>query len=682
MSDKKTDESKESISVRALRSTGNQAYAKELAAIELAEKAADTRGGKRSTALVQRLIYGPQPACSEMMTEPLNRESIAHNEQILTAAKNCLSQGKAFTADGKLSKELRQTVNEYKVYGYTIPKEYGGLESNYQELAELEENIAANGLGGLAVEISGQLTIGAGGLIGYGSEEQKSLFLPLLAEGRLMAFGLTEVKVGVNAKKVGAYVEFDEANDCWRLFAHGDSSKLYITSATHGGLMAVIAKLGKDSRELGLFITELPKSDMEKSADNDYSFSCQSSGTEAFQTNINSRLSFDNFPIPRSQHINADGLEVLFYSLAMGRCMLSAMSAGFQRLYASEAVNYAKQRDGVGGRVINHELPQLSIAKILGGALQSRSLCHLSLQQNQQHINLAGLRDLTKAAAAKTLLESLSCAERVIGGRSLNKESPVSATRATAHAFSIVEGENDLITLGMVREITSDFVSSYMAGILNVLDKINTDSSGNSIAEEKRILSLGFNSLLNYPGRSAKAIISLLINKDLWRLLYWILKNALLDIVSLPKRLLPATWRTRYAKLPAPLRAYAKYAEARLRDQRWTYLGLNIFYQLNLTRAQIPMLAFGKRIENLVSILTVVYASASASEDTQAVAALQAEILKQKIKENRVLRNLRAIEALRKRVQRVSGFVSNDQCELIKNLEPQAIPHAWAEVKN
>ncbi len=682
MSEKKTEDSNESMSVKALRSTGNQAYAKELADIEVAERAADIRGGKRSTGLVQRLIYGPQPACSEMIIESVDAKSIARNEQIIASAKSCLSQGKAFTADGKLSDELRQTVNEHKVYGYTIPKEYGGLESNYRELAQLEESIAANGLGGLAVEISGQLTIGAGGLIGYGSDEQKSLFLPLLAEGRLMAFGLTEVKVGVNAKKVSAYVELDQTNDCWRLFAHGDSSKLYITSATHGGLMAVVAKLGKESRELGLFIIELPTSDKPKNEHNDYSFYCQSSGTEAFQTNINSRLSFDNFPISKSQHINADGLEVLFYSLAMGRCMLSAMSAGFQRLYASEAVNYAKQRDGVGGRVINHELPRLSIAKILGGALQSRSLCHLSLQQNQQHINLAGLKDLTKAAAAKSLLDSLSCAERVIGGRSLNKESPVSATRATAHAFSIVEGENDLITLGMVREITSDFVSSYMAGILSVLDKVNSDSSGNAVPEDKRMLSLGLNSFFKYPGRSIKAMLNLLINKDLWRLLYWISKHVFIDIITLPKRLLPASWRTRYANIPAPLQAYAKYAEARLRDQKWTYLGLNIFYQLNLTKAQIPMLAFGQRIENLVSLLAVVYTSASASEDTQAIAALQAEILKQKIKQNRVLRKLRSIEMLRKRVHKVSDFISKNQCEILNNLEPHPIPHAWDEVGN
>jgi len=677
---KKTENADDSISVRALRASGNLDYAKELAAIENSEKAADIRGGKRSTSLVQRLIYGPQPDCSEMIPVCTSEQSHRHRQEIVAAAKACLSQGQAFTADGKLSNELRSAVNEYRVYGYTIPEEFGGAGSGYRELAELEEDIAANGLGGLAVEISGQLTIGAGGLMAYGSDEQKSLFLPLLAEGQLMAFALTEVKVGVNAKKVSTYVELDEANDCWRLFSVGDSNKLYITSATHGGLLAVVARLGKDSRELGLFIVRLPESDRQKGEDADFGFSCKPSGTEAFQTNINSRLSFDNFPIPSSQRLEADGLEVLFYSLAMGRCMLSAMSAGFQRLYASEAINYARQRDGVGGKVIKHELPQLSIGIILGGALQSRSLCHLSLSQNEQHINLSGLRDITKSAAAGSLSESLACAERVIGGRSLNEESPVSATRATAHAFNIVEGESDLIILGMVREITGSFVGRYMAGLLKVLDDINLDKQGQPVTEDKRILSLGLTSFAKFPVRSGKAFLKLFVSKDLWLLLGWIIKHAIMDILSLPKRLLPAAWRPRYANLPASLKPYAKYAEARLRDQKWTYLGLNVFYQLTLTQAQIPLLIFGKRIESLTAMLAVVYAGASSTEDIQAVAALQAELLKQKVKNHRVLRKLPAIEKLRHRLQHVSGFVGENRCTLTNSLEPQAIPHAWSEL--
>ncbi len=679
MSTNNKQNSTDSISVKALRAAGKSEYAEELAAIEASEKAAESHHGVRSKSLLERLIYGPVPEVKEMMLEANNDTEKGRKEAIIDTAKNCLAQGQAFTTDGKISSELRKAVNEYQIYGYTIPEEYGGGGANYRQLAVLEEDIAANGLGGLAVEISGQLTIGASGLLAYGNQEQKSLFLPLLAEGNLMAFALTEVKVGVNAKKVSAYVERDELNDCWRLFAVGDSNKLYITSATHGGLIAVVARLGKESRQLGLFIAELPATDIQQDQEHDFAFSCLPSGTDAFQSNINSRLSFDNFPIPANQYINADGLEVLFYSLAMGRCMLSAMSAGFQRMYASDAVNYARKREGVGGTVLKHELPQLAIGRILGGALQSHSLCHLSLQQNSQMVNLAGLRDITKSAAATSLLESLICAERVMGGRSLNSDSRTSASRSTAHAFSIVEGENDLIILGMVREITANFAGTYMAGILRVLDEVNAGADGNPVTEGDRIYSLGIRNLFKHPLRYLRACLKLLFHMDTWRLLAWIVKQLILSIISIPGSLIPVVWHSRYSQLPAAHRRYARYAEAALRRQRWVYLGLNIFYQLRLTHAQLPLLMFGRRIEYLLSLLAVIYTSTNASEDTQAVALLQAELIKQKVRSTRVIRNLPLIEKIRRRSQAVSAFVKAGDCELINSIDPQLIPHAWSQ---
>ena len=120
-----------------------------------------------------------------------------------------MAQGEAFTVDGKISAQLRQAVAAEKAYGLTVPVEFGGKGSAYAGLARIEELLAAQGLGALAVEISGQLTIGASSVLGYGSDEQKKTYLPMLVEGRLMGFGLTEVGVGVNAKKIQAYVEVE-----------------------------------------------------------------------------------------------------------------------------------------------------------------------------------------------------------------------------------------------------------------------------------------------------------------------------------------------------------------------------------------------------------------------------------------------------------------------------------------
>ena len=134
-------------------------------------------------------------------------------------------------------------------------------------------------LGALAVEISGQLTIGAGSLLGYGSDEQKRLFLPLIASGQAMAFALTEVGVGVNAKRIQAYVETDASGD-YRLFAEGSCNKLWITNARHGGLLGVVARIVRGGDRIGLFVLELPADDV--GADAGYEFRCEPSGVAAF----------------------------------------------------------------------------------------------------------------------------------------------------------------------------------------------------------------------------------------------------------------------------------------------------------------------------------------------------------------------------------------------------------------
>src|SRR5690606_16360131 len=97
-----------------------------------------------------------------------------------------------------------------------------------------------------------------------------------------------------------------------------------------------------------------------------FEFWLRPSNADAFHPNHNARLHFHGFPIPAANRIEADGVEVLFYCLRMGRCMLAAMSAGYQRMFAADAVHYARRRQGVGGPVIKHELPRLSIGTMLG----------------------------------------------------------------------------------------------------------------------------------------------------------------------------------------------------------------------------------------------------------------------------------------------------------------------------
>jgi len=671
-------ESVASTAAQALEDAGDPEQARDVAALDDSALAAQARLGTVRSSLVQRLIYGPQPDPAELGSGArLGNDLSAAGRAVVEAALDSLARGEAFTADQKLSDKLRGAVARNKAYGFTVPAEFDGAGGSYGELALTEEALAANGLGALAVEISGELTIGAGSLLGYGTESQKKTYLPMLAEGRLMAFALTEVGVGVNAKKVQAYVELDEENDCWRLHGDGPRAKLYITNATYGALAGLVARIGRDGKRVGLFVIELPERDLVRGEGQDHGFRCSSTDVSAFVANHNSRLEFDNFPIPRGQEIQADGVEVLFYCLRMGRCMLAAMSAGYQRMLAADAAHFARLRDGVGGRVIRHELPRLNLGKIVGGALQSRALSHLALQQDADGVDLAGLRDLTKSAAAVTARESQVACEHVLGGRTFHIGTRTSDARANVHVFGIVEGEDDLILMGMVKDITGKFTDRYMGGMLGVIRSINKDSNGERLPKDQLLLRIAPATGLKYPRRVTVATVRLLSNSSFWSLVGWIVSNAARDIVCLPGRLVPTGLLPRYGRLPRRLRKPARWAERKLRSMRWTNLGISLWFQLELTRAQIPLQRLGKSIEHLTSIVALCWHAAAQDESQQNIAALQVALLRDKFESIRILSGLGEMERLRELVQCVGEDLEHERSTLISDIEPQPYAQPW-----
>ena len=676
-----------STAAQALAAAGDAQQAQDVAALDDSAAAAQRRLGASRRGLVERLVYGPAPGSDELgsgarVGSKLTREGKA----VVDAALGCLAKGEAFEADSKLSTALREAIAEQRGYGFTVPDEYGGADGDYGALAVVEEELAANGLGALAVEVSGELTIGAGSLLAYGNEEQKSTFLPMLSEGRLMAFALTEVGVGVNAKKVQAYVELDETGECYRLHATGPRAKMYITNASHGALAGLVARIGKNGKKVGLFVVELPGRDVavgetgEDGEPTDWGFSCHSTEVSAFISNHNSRMEFTNFPIPRRNQIEADGVEVLFYCLRMGRCMLAAMSSGYQRMMATDAAYFARLRSGVGGKVIKHELPRLNLGTVLGGALQSRALSHLSLQQDSDGVDLAGLRDLTKSAASGTAMESQAATEHVLGGRTFHTSQRVSDSRANMHVFGVVEGEDDLILMGMVKDVTGRFTERYMAGMLGVIQSINIDGDGRRMGPDQAILRIGPMEALRYPGRVAKATARLLLNASFYRLVGWIVLNLAADVVRLPGRLVPTALHPRYRGLPSRLRAHARRAERRLRFVRWQNLGINLWFQLELTRAQIPLQRLGKTIEHLTSILALCHHAGSADITQQRVADLQCRRLHDKLRSIRLLSDLVGMERLRRVVAEVGSDIEFGRSTLIQDIKPEMYAMPWHDL--
>jgi hypothetical protein len=63
----------------------------------------------------------------------------------------------------------------------------------------------------------------------------------------------------------------------------------------------------------------------------------------------------------------------------------------------------------------------------------------------------------------------------------------------------------------------------------------------------------------------------------------------------------------------------------------------------------------------------------------QQVAALQAQLLRDKYRAIRILSDLPGLQRVRRAVAAIGGGIESGDCSLIANIEPQAFGHPWDE---
>ena len=117
-----------STAAMALAAAGDAESARDVSALDDAAKQAALRLGKKQQGLVERLIYGPAPSIRELQSGAVASGKAQHRGQAaVEAAIACMARGEAFSADGKLSAELRAAVAKEKAYGFTVPAQFGEI---------------------------------------------------------------------------------------------------------------------------------------------------------------------------------------------------------------------------------------------------------------------------------------------------------------------------------------------------------------------------------------------------------------------------------------------------------------------------------------------------------------------------------------------------------------------------
>src|SRR3954462_3286052 len=324
-----------------------------------------------------------------------------------------------------------------------VPEEYGepGLsvlagmlvgEGLYWGRPGIGTSISANGLG-------------AGPVIGFGSDEQKRTWLtPLTEEPALASFGLSEPGAGshVASLKTTAVREGDE------YVING--SKTFITNAGYAAWTVVFAKTDPKggSKGLSAFVAPMdaPGVTIEQHLEK---MGQRATDTSAFA------LQDVRVPVENRLGEEGDGFKIAMATLDGTRPGTAIGAVGVAQAAYEHSVEYAKQRVTFDMPIAMHQGVNFMIADMATEIEAARLLCwQAAWMIDEGYGRKATLySSFAKRFAADMAMKVTTDAVQVFGGYGYIKEYPVEKLMRDAKLFQIYEGTSQIQRLVIAKAI-------------------------------------------------------------------------------------------------------------------------------------------------------------------------------------------------------------------------------------
>lgn len=257
-----------------------------------------------------------------------------------------------------MPRELWSAAGEQGLLGLAVPEEFGGAGMpDYRFRAVLDEEFArANHLAvGLAFHLHDDLVLPH--LLAYGSDELKEKWLPAMVSGeKVTSIAWTEPGAGSDLRGVRTKAVRD--GDDWLI----SGQKTFIGNGISGDAALVLARTdggsGRGVRDsFSLFMVE--KGEGYKTGRQ-----LDKMGLKASDT---AELFFDDVRVPAVNLIGevGRGLEYCAGQIPQGRLAIAVASSAVARTVYNATVQYTKDRNAFGERVIDFQNSRFALADIL-----------------------------------------------------------------------------------------------------------------------------------------------------------------------------------------------------------------------------------------------------------------------------------------------------------------------------
>lgn len=345
-------------------------------------------------------------------------------------------------SESKFPAEIIKKMAELGYMGINIPEEYGGsgLDDVYKVLVvrEIAKYCAST------AEILAVQSLVNDIIIRKGTEEQKQKYLPMVNEGKLGAFALTEAGAGSDAGAVRT-----------KAISHGDNCII-------NGSKCFISNMGPEEGDFVILIALTDPSAGMKGM----SAIIVDRGTPGFSIGkvedkmgirgaAVSELIFEDCVVPKTNLIGkeGEGFKIAMSALDGGRIGIAAQALGIAEAAIEASVEYSKQRNQFGKPVSALQGIQWYLADMATRTEAAKLLILQAADMRSRGENVTKEAAMAKYYASENAVYVTDRAVQIHGGYGYMKDYPIERMYRDARITPLYEGTSEVQKMVISRAV-------------------------------------------------------------------------------------------------------------------------------------------------------------------------------------------------------------------------------------
>lgn len=330
-------------------------------------------------------------------------------------------------------RDILEKMADLGFYGGTVPEEWGGSGLDHVTFAMLLEEISrADHCLGVLTSMPSALV--GGGILKFGTDDQKRKWLQPLAQGQIFGgAGVTEPQSGSDVAGMETMYERDgdgfvvRGAKTW--ISNLDIASFFVTFATrdrslrHGGVSAFIIPKGTPGVSVHPFKNKL-----------------------GFRPICTGELVLDEVRLGPEALLGEEGagFQVAMTAVERGRLAVASRCIGAAQMCLDASIAYARQRYVGGQPIANYQQIQAKLADMATGIQAARLLVRHCAEALDDGTATRLETSMAKMHASDVFQSVATQAVQIHGAYGVSDEYPVGRAYRDAKVFQIVEGTNEI----------------------------------------------------------------------------------------------------------------------------------------------------------------------------------------------------------------------------------------------